>query len=132
MAQISLIPRPRPAFRHLQYFLFAHRESLGTRLGSNVRDRFSSNVHIVLLHTPLCTQQLAAAAVKQCIDSIVTTAEEALLQIEDDPYALMQSPVTSMDQFRPCLGRQDSEIIRIQEDMERTGKLLTKIQLEWM
>ena len=126
MAQISLIPRPRPAFRHLQYFLFAHRESLGTRLGSNVRDRFSS---IVLLHTP---QQLAAAAVKQCTDSLVNTAEEALLQIEDDPYTLMQSPVASMDQFHPCLGRQDSEIIRIQEDMERTGKLLTKIQLEWM
>lgn len=89
-------------------------------------------MYILYFYTQLCTQQVAAAAVKQCTDSLVNTAEEALLQIEDDPYTLMQSPVASMDQFRPCLGRQDSEIIRIQEDMERTGKLLTKIQLEWM
>ena len=92
---------------------------------------FLAMVHI-LLHTPLCTQQLAAAAIKQCTTSLIDTAEKALLQIEDDPYALMQSPVASTGQFRPCLGRQDSEIIRIQENMERTGKVLTKIQLEWI
>ena len=34
----SLFPRPRPAFRHLQYgsFLLAHGESLGTRLTSTL------------------------------------------------------------------------------------------------
>ena len=94
-------------------------------------------LHTTILHTSLCyahhsAQQLAAAAIKQCTDSLINTAENALLQIEDDPYALMQSPVASMGQFRPCLGRKDSEIIRIQEDMERTGKVLTKIQLEWI
>ena len=115
-----------------------------------MRDIFASNgtnshniythhyaTHTTMLHTPLCythhyAQQLAAAAIKQCTDSLINTAENALLQSEDDPYALMQSPVASMGQFRPCLGRQDSEIIRIQEDMERTGKVLTKIQLEWI
>ena len=31
--QGSLVPRPRPAFRHLQFdFLFARKESLGMRL----------------------------------------------------------------------------------------------------
>ena len=68
------------------------------------------------------------ASVMQATDRLMSAADKASLHIEGDPHALIYAPVVRFS--RPGLRKQDSEVARMQVEMDRARRMLAKIQVE--
>ena len=92
----------------------------------------SSSSSLLLSLLPSFCLQTALAAVKRATDSLLFQAEEATLYLEEDPQALLHSLVTTPTRPHPPedVWREDSDIVRIQQEMEHTQKMLAQILLQ--
>ena len=90
----------------------------------------------------LSPSQDAAVQVKNSVQVIVSTADSASLELETDPAAFMAASVGLQGgdeggEMAPrrrskFLQRQDSEVARIQADMDRTRIMLADIIEQWV
>ena len=76
----------------------------------------------------ITSPQVAAVSVERATDKLILTVEEVSLHIESDPHALIYAPLPPSG--GQCLLREDSEVARIQDEMEGVRGRLARIRVE--